>query len=605
MSQATSAFHNEVVSKPPPGRADTPFDEAAVRTFFRFVKGQGDGVVEMRLIRASGGVMGIGFYSDEDAFAKACRTNDGNLQIYGGIQPRPRRFLDRAPNGIQPRSQGGKAEDIETVRMQIIDLDPDRPKGTASTAEQLALSRSVAERIRADAVTRGWPAPPLVMSGNGVHVYFFFPEVHIRDQVHREEVAAGFKAFEAWVQRTYATDGIKIDKISDLPRIIKVPGVMSIKGDNSPERPWRRAHFLTDSTRVENGAFWDFVNTLPAAEKEKKAKATTKDSGTADTEIVFGDQPSERVMKVVFGNKNIKAHWEGRGKPAMNADGTPGDTSRSGYDWTVLLGLIKAGITDPSELATAVFHRPAGAGAEKDKDYVIRTVLKALRVMESHDQNGHAGTINFEVHSATCTNSNPKKFTLATSLGTLELETEDLSTSKKFSEAFLNAFGRYPVGDPLNTQSDWAQLVDSWLEKATVVELPPEASKEFRLKEAVIRAVDNMPEGHDVEDLDSNQYLIIDGRRTFKSKAVERTVNSSLVGSTKVKSHTICDTLRKLGCTEPLPRIGQKRVRVFAVPDQWPVEFTGVDTSASAAPDSDADPRQLCFPFMMEEPVNA
>ena len=44
----------------------------------------------------------------------------------------------------------------------------------------------------------------------------------------------------------------KIDPMYDLPRIVKVIGALSVKGENTPERPWKLSYFLDEPKRMED-----------------------------------------------------------------------------------------------------------------------------------------------------------------------------------------------------------------------------------------------------------------------------------------------------------------------------------------------------------------
>jgi len=44
----------------------------------------------------------------------------------------------------------------------------------------------------------------------------------------------------------------KIDPMYDLPRIVKVIGALSVKGENTPERPWRLSYFIDEPKRMED-----------------------------------------------------------------------------------------------------------------------------------------------------------------------------------------------------------------------------------------------------------------------------------------------------------------------------------------------------------------
>ena len=92
-------------------------------------------------------VLGIGFFDDEDAFVAACTEANGTGNVYAGIQPRPRRFFEQAPNRLARLRRGAHDQDIEHVTALALDLDPVRPKDTASTDEELERAIDEATRL--------------------------------------------------------------------------------------------------------------------------------------------------------------------------------------------------------------------------------------------------------------------------------------------------------------------------------------------------------------------------------------------------------------------------------------------------------------------------
>ena len=72
-------------------------DPEAIRATFRWLAHGEHGVSEVRVIRPGTGIVGIGFFDDEEAFVSECVRLNAAGNVYVGIQPRPRRLLDHAP----------------------------------------------------------------------------------------------------------------------------------------------------------------------------------------------------------------------------------------------------------------------------------------------------------------------------------------------------------------------------------------------------------------------------------------------------------------------------------------------------------------------------
>ena len=226
-------------------------DESTIRTTWRWIAHGAHGVSEVRVIRPAGGIIGIGFFDDEDAFVRECVRTNAAGNVYVGIQPRPRRLFDAAPNVVRPLKTGAGRKDIEVITATVIDLDPVRPKDTASTDAELTLAIAAANEAIAWCESEGLVRPRLMMSGNGAQLWFALPPTALEGE-RRERLQAGLKAFETKVRERAQTDAVHVDSIHDVARIIKVIGTVSHKGDGQGDRPHRVSAALSGFDRVED-----------------------------------------------------------------------------------------------------------------------------------------------------------------------------------------------------------------------------------------------------------------------------------------------------------------------------------------------------------------
>ena len=226
-------------------------DENTIRATWRWLAHGAHGVSEVRVIRPAGGIVGIGFFDDEEAFVRECVRTNAAGNVYVGIQPRPRRLFDAAPNVVRPLKTGAGRKDIEVVTATVIDLDPVRPKDAASTDAELALALVAAETASAWCESEGLVRPRLMMSGDGAQLWFAVPPTALEGE-RRERLQAGLKAFETKVRECAQTEAVHVDSIHDVARIIKVIGTVSHKGDGQGDRPHRVSAALSGFDRVED-----------------------------------------------------------------------------------------------------------------------------------------------------------------------------------------------------------------------------------------------------------------------------------------------------------------------------------------------------------------
>ena len=348
------------------------FSKADVVSTYRFLAHQDRGVTELRVIAPGRGIIGIGYFDNEDAFVKACDKANGTGNVYVGIQPRPKRLLEQASNRVVHLRKGSKDEDIEWLTSIVIDIDPERPKHTAATEDELKKAIARGEQISDWLVEKGYAAPVRNMSGNGCQLWFAVPPFEITE-TNREEITGKLRAFETKVRDKFGGNGVAIDSIYNLSRIIKVIGTRSIKGQNTAERPHRLSASLGGFERHEDAKLFDAILSLSVSAQPREA-TRSESSGPP----VVGEALSEHVLGILSSSTKLTALFEGRGKTAMGSDGKRLDNSSSGYDFSLALAVAAKGVTDPSELATVLWHRPDGGAKEKGQAYVERTVQQAL-----------------------------------------------------------------------------------------------------------------------------------------------------------------------------------------------------------------------------------
>lgn len=251
----------------------------AIRATWRWLAHAAHGVSEVRVIRPGGGVVGIGFFDDEEAFVRECARSNGSANVYVGIQPRPRRFLTAARNAIRPLHTGATRKDLEVVSATVIDLDPVRPKDTASTEAELLRAVQAAELAVDWCIEKGLAPPRLMMSGNGAQLWFALPPKSIDEELQR-----GLKAFEAELRERFQTAQVHVDSIHDAARIIKVIGTVSHKGAGRGDRPHRVSEWRSPYERLEDPRLLDRLRRPAPAPSLHTPKATSKARRTADGE---------------------------------------------------------------------------------------------------------------------------------------------------------------------------------------------------------------------------------------------------------------------------------------------------------------------------------
>jgi hypothetical protein len=207
--------------------------ETDVKEFYRLLHHRY--LTEIRALRR-GHFPVLKIVRDESAFITFCRLWNGRRNLYAGLRDRR-----------QGLRSYGRAEDIVGVQIVTLDVDPVRETETPATDIEVRravdVSRAIADAFEAEGYLRPWRA----MTGNGVSLYFCLPWLEVDDS-NREKTTRLIELFESRMRDKFRTRldaaGCRIDSMFDLPRIAKIIGTLSLKGDETPGRPWRLSAWI-------------------------------------------------------------------------------------------------------------------------------------------------------------------------------------------------------------------------------------------------------------------------------------------------------------------------------------------------------------------------
>ena len=139
---------------------------------------------------------------------------------------------------MNPRKKkSGKNEDVSRVIGIPFDVDPELKNNSATKAEKQKAKQN-ADKLVSFLKEQSYSDPYVDDSGNGYHIIqkvIFSVENSCRLE---NQTRNYFKE----IQRVTP---FKLDSIYDLARVIKVPGTLSVKGENTQERPHRTAKILS------------------------------------------------------------------------------------------------------------------------------------------------------------------------------------------------------------------------------------------------------------------------------------------------------------------------------------------------------------------------
>jgi hypothetical protein len=227
----------DVQKKPPEPAAEVL---ATLLTFIR--PGQ---ITELRALEVDGRATYFGYFDHEHLpdMARAAIDLEGRAKgVYFIPNPIKPELLARCPNRVRKAHSGEltKDEDILAREWMLVDVDPERPANTSSTAAEKAAGHEVIEPARfylLEEMEADADALVLCDSGNGYHL-------PVRIQMDAADHGAVRAALHNLAAK-FDTPAAKIDlSVFNPARITKLYGTLVRKGPATAERPHRRSRIL-------------------------------------------------------------------------------------------------------------------------------------------------------------------------------------------------------------------------------------------------------------------------------------------------------------------------------------------------------------------------
>jgi len=224
-----------------------------------------------------------GYFSDRDALIRAVEPLDTDSSVHGiyitlnEVNPA---LLSRRANRIKMRlgKKDSTTSDADILRRRWlpIDIDPLRPSGVSSTDEEHGLALAKAEEVARWIAGLGFPEPVRADSGNGAHLLYRI------DLPNDEAATALVKSCLTTLDTLFSDERVNVDTANfNAARIWKLYGTVSRKGDNTPERPYRRSRILSAPEELSIATIdqlRDLIARLPT-EQHAQQPATAKDKG--------------------------------------------------------------------------------------------------------------------------------------------------------------------------------------------------------------------------------------------------------------------------------------------------------------------------------------
>jgi hypothetical protein len=193
-------------------------------------------------------------------------------------------------------------KDIEARRYILIDLDRAERADCPATDAEVQHAIDLSHNIRRFMSDYGWIEPLVVMSGNGVHLYYYLSYM-----ANTPELTEKIRALLQLLGDEFDNKHVKVDRgVYNASRITKVIGTTAKKGTEAPDRPYRKVKILrhADSYGLRLPCFDTLLDkTLNALGfvKERAARPITKLEATLQP-AALDDTPNNlaKITKTLF-----------------------------------------------------------------------------------------------------------------------------------------------------------------------------------------------------------------------------------------------------------------------------------------------------------------
>ena len=184
-------------------------------------------------------------------------------------------------------------KDIEARRYIFIDIDRAKKADCPATDAEVHHAIDLSHNIRRFMSECGWIEPLVVMSGNGVHLYYYLSYMPNTPQLTEK-----IRALLQLLGDKFDNKHVKVDRgVYNASRITKVIGTTAKKGIESPGRPYRKVKILryADSYGLRLPCFDTLLDkTLNALGfvKERAARSITKLATNSESALLKCSKPA-------------------------------------------------------------------------------------------------------------------------------------------------------------------------------------------------------------------------------------------------------------------------------------------------------------------------
>lgn len=182
----------------------------------------------------------VGWFADVDLALQWARDRHRSGNLFTTVARIDPYQLDeyRQRQGVEKPGRTIRTPDeaIQRWTRLFFDFDPERPKDTASTADELAEANERMKACRRILEGHGWAPPAIAMSGNGWHLHYRAP------LPNTTEFSEALSTLYAELHHRLSDDAVQFDRsVRNPARLCALYGAQKRKGTPTADRPHRHS----------------------------------------------------------------------------------------------------------------------------------------------------------------------------------------------------------------------------------------------------------------------------------------------------------------------------------------------------------------------------
>jgi hypothetical protein len=218
------------------------------------------------------------------------------------------------------------------------------------------------------------PPTIVVSTGNGAHAWWLFKEPYIFDDEERKQAASLVARWHTLLRLNAASRGWAFDRLSDLARVLRVPGTTNFKDPNNPKPV--TVHSTSDR-RYNLSDFEEWLDEAAIPDPDAQEQAAREWAER------FKDKPLVIKLEARIPQDLLKGWMEADLRfrnTWLRQRHDLKDQSQSGYDLALACFGVDAGLTEQQIVDLIIHHRCLHQQKHRTRlDYYQRTITKASK----------------------------------------------------------------------------------------------------------------------------------------------------------------------------------------------------------------------------------